>query len=234
MTFYRYLLLPAVCLFCLTCLVACQNTAPADQLTVVQGTVTSYETGRPLPGVLMSVGAFSRGLFSRPYPVPTGDSVRTDAQGKYTLGFRNTKGLYYAITLEVYKNANYSGPPRYTFDASQPSDPLLGAGSWEVTVGKTNIVNFKPNELRTVAVRIRNRNTGYQLLDFNYRTLHGNALDTLAYLRGYYLPAGGVKFRYYDVNATNQVVKDTLVALVVQNPTALPPDTLRATLTFVR
>jgi hypothetical protein len=234
MRFYRYLLLPAVCLFCLTCLVACENNAPADQLTVVQGTVTSADTGRPLPGVLMAVGSFKRGLFGPHYPVPTGDSARTDAQGKYTLGFRNVKGLYYAITLETYNNYNYSGPPRYMFDANQPLDPLLGQGSQEVTVGKTNTVDFKPTELRTVAVRIRNRNTGYQLLDFNYRTLHGNALDTLAYLRGYYLPAGGVKFRYYNVNATNQVVKDTLVALVVQNPAALPPDTLRATLTFVR
>lgn len=234
MSFYRYFLLPAVCLFCLTCLAACQNNAPADQLTVVQGTVTSADTGRPLPGVLMTVGSFRRGLFGKPYPVPTGDSVRTDSQGKYTLGFRNAKGLYYAVSLETYNNANYSGSPRYTFDANQPVDPLLSAGSREVTVGKTNTVDFKPTELRTVAVRIRNRNTGYQRLDFNYRTLHGNNLDTLAYLRSYYLLPAGVKFRYYNVNAANQVAKDTAVALVVQNPTALPPDTLRATLTFVR
>ncbi len=234
MRFYRYLLLPAVCLFCLTCLVACENNAPADQLTVVQGTVSSADTGRPLKGVLMTIGAFQRGLFSRPYPVPTSDSVRTDAQGKYALSFRNAKGLYYAVSLETYNNTRYSGPPRYTFDANQPADPLLGVGSREVTVGKTNTVDFKPSELRTVAVRLRNRKTGYQWLDFDYHTLRGNTLDTLAYLRGFYLPAAGVKFRYYNVNAANQVTKDTVVALVVQNPSALPPDTLRATLTFVR
>lgn len=234
MNSYRYLLLPAVSLFCLTCLVACENSAPADQLTVVQGTVTSADTGRPLPGVLMIVGAFQRGLFSKPYPVPTGDSARTDGQGKYSLGFRNVKGQYYAISLETYAKANGSGPPRYAFDANQPADPLLGVSSREVTVGITNTVDFKPTELRTVAVRIRNRNTGYQRLDFNYRTLHGDNLDTLAYLRGFYLPAAGVKFRYYNVAVANQLAKDTSVALVLQNPTALPPDTLRATLTFVR
>lgn len=221
-------------LFSVTCLVACENNAPAGQLTVVQGTVTSADTGRPLRGVLMTVGAFQRGLFSRPYPVPTGDSVRTDAQGKYALSFRNAKGLYYAISLETYSRATHLGQPRYAFDASQPTDPLLAAGSWEVTVGKTNTVDFKPTELRTVAVRIRNRNTGYQRLYFNYGYLHGNNLDTTAYLRGYYLPPAGTTFHYYQINAAGAIIKDTAVTLVVQNPGSLPPDTVRATLTFVR
>lgn len=230
----RFVLLLLTSVFCLTCLVACENNAPPDQLTVVQGTVTSADTGRPLSGVLMTVGAFRRGLFSKPYPVPTGDSVRTNTQGKYELGFRNAKGLYYAITLETYSKATYSGSRRYRFDDNQPADQLLGPGSWEVTVGQTNTFDFKPNELRTVAVRIRNRNTGYQQLDFDYRTLRGNNLDTLAYLRGFYLPPAGVKFHYYKLDAAKQIIKDTSVALVIQNPTAPPPDTLRATLTFVR
>jgi hypothetical protein len=230
----RFILLLVTSVFCLTCLVACENNAPPDQLTVVQCTVTSADTGRPLPGVLMTVGAFQRGVFGRPYPVPTGDSVRTNAQGKYELGFRNTKGLYYAISLETYSKSTYSGSLRYTFDANQPVDQLLGAGSREVTVGKTNTVDFKPSELRTIAVRIRNRNTGYQRLDFNYRTLRGNNLDTLAQLRSFYLPPTGVKFRYYNVNPAGTLLKDTAVALLIQNPTAPPPDTLRATLLFVR
>ena len=116
--------------------------------------------------------------------------------------------------------------PRLAFETN-PS-------SGEVTVGKTNTIDFKPNELRTVAVRIRNRNTGYPQLDFNYQLLRGNSLDTIAYLRGYYLPPTGVKFRYYQRNAAGQITKDTAVALMVQNPAALPPDTVRATLTFVR
>jgi len=230
----RFILLFLTSGFCLTCLVACENNAPADQLTVVQGTVTSAATGRPVPGVLMSVGKFQRGLIGRPYPVPTGDSIRTNAQGKYELGFRNTKGLYYAITLETYTKANYSGVRRYTFDDSQPGDQLLGPGSREITVGKTNTVDFRPSELRTIAVRIRSRNTGYQRLSFDYQTLRGNNLDTLAYLRGFYLPPAGVKFHYYNSSATGALEKDTAVALVIQNPTAPLPDTLRATLTFVR
>lgn len=230
----RFVFLLLTSVFCLTCLVACENNAPADQLTVVNGTVTNADTGRPLAGVLMTVGSFQRGLGGRPYPVPTGDSVRTNAQGKYELSFRNKKGLYYAITLERDNNVNYARAPRYAFDDKQPVDPILAAGSWEVTVGKTNTVDFKPSELRTVAVRIRNRNTGYQQLYFDYRTLHGNNLDTLAYLRGFYLPAAGAKFHYYKLDAAKQLLKDTAVALVIQNPTALAPDTLRATLTFVR
>jgi hypothetical protein len=230
----RFVLLLLTSGFCLTCLVACENNAPPDQLTVVQGTVTSADTGRPLPGVLMTVGAFQRGLFGRPYPVPTGDSVRTDAQGKYVVGFRNAKGFYYAITLQIYNNIKYAGQPRYTFDANQPVDQLLSVGSREVTVGKTNTFDFKPSELRTIAVRIRNRNTGYQRLDFNYRTLRGNNLDTVVQLRSFYLPPTGVKFHYYNSNAAGTLLKDTAVALVIQNPTAPPPDTLHATLTFVR
>ena len=160
-------------------------------------------------------------------------------QGHYQLSFRNRKGLYYAISLEPFilsaTGTSYYHP-RYSFaNSPSPSNiPGRGPDSYELTLGRTNTVDFKPNELRTVAVRIRNRNTGYQRLDFDYRTVHGNNLDTLAYLRGFYLPAAGVKYRYYNVNATNQLTKDTLVALVIQNPASLASDTLRATLTFVR
>jgi hypothetical protein len=136
--------------------------------------------------------------------------------------------------LETYSKAGYSGARRYTFDDKQPVDQLLGTGSREVTVGKTNTVDFKPSELRTIAVRIRSRNTGYQRLNFDYQTLRGNNLDTVAYLRSFYLPSGGVKFHYYNSNAAGALVKDTAVALVIQNPAAPAPDTLRATLTFVR
>ena len=232
MTFYRYLLLPAVCLFCLTCLVACKNTAPADQLTVVQGTVTSYETGRPLPRVLLAIASFENGFSGRTSEL-TGDSARTDAQGHYQFSFRNKKGEFYAVVLAPFNfNAPYH-PPRLAFAANQPVDSYAGGGGLKVEIGRTNTVDFRPNELRTVAVHIRNRNTGYPQLYFN-GYLHGNNLDTLAYLDGYYLPPAGVKFDYYQRNAAGQIAKDTAVALIFQNPTALPPDTLRATLTFVR
>jgi len=81
---------------------------------------------------------------------------------------------------------------------------------------------------------VRNRNTGYQRLDFTYRRLHGSNLDTGAYsLRSHPL-ALSTRFCYYNLNAIGTVAQDTLVALVLQNPTAPTPDTLRATLSFGR
>jgi len=231
----RLLLLSSVSAFSLTCLVACQNTADPDQLTVVQGTVTSADSGRPLAGVLMTIESFGRGFYGATGFMATGDSVRTDAQGKYQLSFRNKKGLYYAVSVDnlPYANTFYL---KYQFVTNQNSGNVatVGPGTYELTLGQANTVDFKPNELRTVAVRIRNRNTGYQRLDFNYRNLHGNSLDTLAYIGSFYLPPTGVKFRYYSMNAAGTIIKDTAVALAVQNPAALPPDTVRATLTFVR
>ena len=234
MSFSRYLLLPAIGLFCLTCLVACRNYESADQLTVVQGTVTSYETGRPLPGVLLAMYGYENSFSGWVNANLTSDSVRTDAQGHYQLSFRNRKGLFYAVVLAPHRFDLPSPPPRLAFAADQPVDNFEGSGGVPVVIGRTNAVDFRPNELRTVAVRIHNRNTGYQRLDLFNRRLRGTGLDTLVYASGLYLPPTGVKVHYYKLDAAKQVTKDTLVALVLQNPAALPPDTLRATLTFVR
>lgn len=235
----RFALLFLTSGFCLTCLVACENNAPADQLTVVNGTVTSADTGRALAGVLMAVESFARGFSGATGFTPTGDSLRTDAKGHYQLSFHNRKGLYYAISLEPFiapASGTFYYRPRYDFVNSPSSSNIagVGPGSYELTLGRANTVDFKPNELRTMAVRIRSRNTGYQRLNFNYQTLRGNNLDTLAYVRNFYVPPGGVKFHYYSANAVGGLAKDTAVALVIQNPAALAPDTLRATLTFVR
>jgi hypothetical protein len=232
-------MLAVTSLLCLTLLTACENNAPADQLTVVQGTVTSANTGRPLPGVLMGVESFSRGLFGPLSLRPTGDSVRTNAQGKYELHFYNKKSLYYVVSFEpfllVNSNSKLYAPSRYSFITNAVgTTPGIGPNSYELTLGRTNTFDFKPNELRTVAVRIRNRNTGYQRLDFAYRNLRGNNLDTLAYLTNFYPQSTSTKCRYYNTNAAGTIAKDTLVALVFQNPAAPAPDTLRATLTFVR
>lgn len=230
----RPLLLCLVSLFCVTCLVACENNAPAGQLTVVQGTVTSADTGRPLRGVLMAIEDFSPGFNGVNIFTTTRDSVRTDALGTYRLSFRNQKGLSYAVTLDQLTAPAYR-LTRYVFVTNPNSTSGTNrSDSQKLTLGQANVVDFKPNEVRTVAVRIRNRNTGYQRLDFNSRYLPGNTLDTLAYLRFYYLPPTDIRFHYYRVNAAGAITKDTTVALVVQNPGSLPPDTLRATLTFVR
>lgn len=94
----RLALLFATNLLSLVCLVTCQNDAPANQFTVVQGSVSSADTGRPLAGVPLAVLSFSHR--ANEYATDerlTGDLVRTDAQGNYQLSFRNTKGRVVGI-----------------------------------------------------------------------------------------------------------------------------------------
>jgi hypothetical protein len=225
--------LAATSLLCLTLLTACENNAPADQLTVVEGTVTSAASGRPLPDVLMAIESFSKGYSFWKFDA-TGDSVRTDAQGKYTLHFYNKKGLYYAVSLEPYTATTAYRRSRYAFITNDLGSGPINSNQRELTLGKTNIFDFKPDELRTMAVRIRNRNTRYQRLEWNYGYLHGNTLDTTAYLHNYYLDPAGLKARYLRYSPAGAYVKDTAVALVVQNPASYYPDTVRATLTFIR
>lgn len=229
--------LTATSLLCLTLLTACENNAPADQLTVVEGTVTSATSGRPLPGVLMGIESFSRGFYGPMSFTATGDSVRTDALGKYTLHFYNKKGLYYAVSFEPYLPNQYYKPSRYAFVTnSAGSGTGLGPDQQELTLGRTNTFDFKPDELRTLAVRIRNRNTRYQRLDWGATYLHGNTLDTTAYVYNAYvssLPTSN-KGRYLKYTPAGVFVKDTTVSMVILNPTSLFPDTVRATLTFIR
>lgn len=226
--------LAATSLLCLTLLTACENNAPADQLTVVEGTVTNAANGRPLPGVLMAVESFSRGLFGPLSFTATGDSARTDAQGKYTLHFYNKKGLYYTVSLAPYLATSSYQPSRYAFITNDMGSGPIRSNQRELTLGKTNTFDFKPDELRTLAARIRNRNTRYQRLEWNYGYLHGLTLDTTAYLRNVYLDPAGLKGRYLRYNAAGAYVKDTTVAIVILNPASVYPDTVRATLTFIR
>ena len=230
--------LAATSLFCLTLLTACENNAPPDQLTIVQGTVSSADTSRPLPGVLMGVESYQAGMLGMTSYQPTGDSVRTDAHGQYQLKFYNKKGLYYVVSLEPEAYFTNRSPTPLAFpNATQSPNPVGPEGHPDLgslTLGTTNTIDFKPNELQHMAVRIRNRNTGYQLLSWQYKNLHGNNLDTTAYLDVYHPLAAGKTIGYRKLNAAGMVVKDTAVALVLQNPATLPPDTLRATLTFVR
>lgn len=226
--------LAATSLLCLTLLTACENNAAADQLTVVEGTVTNATSGRPLPGVLMAIESFSRGYFGPMSFTATGDSVRTDTQGKYTLHFYNKKGLYYTVSLAPYLASTSYQPSHYAFITNNAGSGPIDANQRELTLGKTNTFDFKPDELRTLAVRIRNRNTRYQRLAWNYGYLHGLTLDTTAYLRNTYLNPAGLNARYLRYSPAGAYVKDTTVAMVVLNPASVYPDTVRATLTFIR
>jgi hypothetical protein len=139
--------LAATSLLCLTLLTACENKAPADQLTVVEGTVSSASSGRPLPGVLMAIQSYHSGAFGPVSYQLTSDSVRTDANGRYRLQFTNTKGLYYVVSFDPVTAPAYR-PSRYVFAGGivQPSPvgpeghPDLGS----LTLGRTNIIDFKP------------------------------------------------------------------------------------------
>lgn len=77
-------------------------------------------------------------------------------------------------------------------------------------------------------------------LEFSHLYFNGTRLDdTLAYVYTYYpaQPATKLAFYYFNYNPASpyaQPLNDTLVAVRVQNPAARYPDTLRATLTFVR
>jgi hypothetical protein len=225
--------LAATSLLCLTLLTACENNAPADQLTVVEGTVTNATSGRPLPGVLMAIESFTKGFSFWSFNA-TGDSVRTDVKGNYTLHFYNKKGLYYAVSLEPYAATTAYRRSRYAFITNDMGSGPISSNQRELTLGRTNTFDFKPDELRTLAVRIRNRNTRYQRLEWNYGYLHGLTLDTTAYLRNTYLNPAGLKARYLRYSPAGAYVKDTTVAMVVLNPASVYPDTVRATLTFIR
>lgn len=234
-------LLYLVSLSGIICLVACQNNAEPDQLTVVQGTVTSADSGRPLAGVLLAVQSYAISFNGHSKDIAlTGDSVRSDAQGHYQLGFRNRKGLYYGISLDPEMPGRVH-PGRYAFYTSSAAgySQFLGPGSRDLTLGQTNTADFAPDVLNVVAIRIRNRSTRYRWLNFGNRYLNGTSLDTLAHFYTYYpsQPATKLSFQYFNYNLAApyaQVLNDTTVVVQVLNPAARYPDTLHATLTFVR
>ncbi|MGI4763102.1 MAG: carboxypeptidase-like regulatory domain-containing protein [Janthinobacterium lividum] len=201
------------------------NTAPANQLTVVQGTVTNAETNQPIPGMLLAVRSQPGNSSDQ-----VADSARTDARGRYRLRFRNQKGLYYHVSV-VYPASGMSAPPtRYWF--ANPDDTV---SSRDLRLGRLNTCNFRPGERHTIAVRVHNRNTGYRFLQLpDGEELPLNNRDTTLHLTFYALPASGIKLNYLKNSGGESHVGDTAVALVLQNPAARFPDTIRATLTFVR
>ncbi len=204
------------------------NDAPAGQLTVAQGIVLNAETRQPIPGLLLSVR--SNTGYDPANAARATDSVRTDAQGRYRLCFRNQKGLYYRVVVDYPPGDFSASPARYWF--ANPDDT---AYERDLTLGRPNTVNFRPGERHTIAVRLHNRRTGYRYLQLpdGYELLLSDR-DTTVYLTYYELPAAGIKLQYLKRSGEEGEADDTAVALVLQNPAARFPDTIRATLTFVR
>ena len=206
------------------------NDAPAGQLTEAQGTVLNAETGRPIAGMLLSVRSHDSQNPSN--AVRAADSGRTDAQGRYRLRFHNKAGLYYRVCVDYPLAGKMDAPPaRYWF--ANPDD---SAYDRDLTLGRANTVNFRPGERHTIAVRVHNRRTGYQYLQMpDGYELPLNDRDTTLHLTYYALPAEGIKLSYYKHHVIEDLpADDTAVALVLQNPAARFPDTVRATLTLVR
>lgn len=216
------------------------NDVPANQLTVVQGTVTDAYTGRPIPGVLLEITA------SKPNSLDyqaTSDSVRTDARGHYRLRFRNKQGLYYRVYFDCHRPDTSSDDDRYTF-AEEDYQSLVEPGSQDqlsaternLTLGSLNTINFRPRERRTVAMHTHGHSrTGYQFMNLpsGYQVAINNR-DTTIYLTIDSPLAQGIKIRYTDYHGQQAGVGDTTVALVLQNPDAPYPNMVQATLTAVR
>lgn len=205
------------------------NNAPANQLTVVQGIVTNAETNEPIPRMLLVVR--SQQGSSADNSAPPTDSVRTDARGNYRMSFRNQKGFYYSVAVDYPQPATLSSPPpRYWF-----ADPNYSASNRGLKLGCLNTCDFHPGELHTIAVCVHNRNTGYRFLQLpDGSELPISNRDTTLHLSLYALPAAGIKLTYLKHSGGESQEGDTAVALVLQNPAARFPDTVRATLTLVR
>lgn len=208
------------------------NDAPAGQLTEARGTVLNAETGRPIAGMLLSVRSHDGHNPSN--AVWATDSVSTDAQGRYHLRFHNKTGLYYRVCVDYPPVESSSNglvtPTRYWFANADDS-----TYERDLVLGRANTFNFRPGERHIIAVRVHNRRTGYRFLQMP----DGSALpvsnrDTTLCLTYYELPAEGIKLNYIQQEGEDWAVGDTTVALVLLNPAARFPDTVRATLTFVR
>jgi hypothetical protein len=89
--------------------------APPDsgRYASVRGTVRLARTNRPLAGVLLAIEYFGAWDFRF-----TGDSVRTDAQGRYVLRFHPEEGRGYAVLFDPAMGRRGNQPSRYVFRTS--------------------------------------------------------------------------------------------------------------------
>jgi hypothetical protein len=238
MTYQLRLPLLAVVLFCLTSMAGCPNNVPAGQYTVVKGTVTNLRTGRPMPGVLMTIGTDNRGSGSY---YDEGDSVRTDLQGNYTLIFTNAPELYYGICCE---GAN-DNRRIYRLDLPDSIIPSSNPHSWRrmpIVIGSPNTINFRPSPCRVFAVKVATRVTGYQRLEFNrLQKLPADNQTRTVYLyvsvpfrtgfpQFFYQKPSVPPFVEFSRTLPNGVTQDTLIQ--VKTSTPLTGDTVQASLQF--
>ena len=122
------------------------TTTGSGSYTTVRGTVRLAHSNRPLAGVLLSINSCSFGYFGAWDFRFTGDSVRTDGQGRYELRFYSQEGRGYAVLFDPAMGRRGSQPSRYVFYTSsglaatedRPDRRLLKSG-------KVNTVDFAPD-----------------------------------------------------------------------------------------
>ncbi len=118
----------------------------SGRYAIVRGTVHLARTNRPLAGVLLIVNSCSFGYFGAWDFRFTGDSVRTDRQGRYELRFYSQEGRGYAVLFDPAMGRRGNQPSRYVFHTSsglastedRPDRRLLKSG-------KVNTVDFAPD-----------------------------------------------------------------------------------------
>jgi hypothetical protein len=237
----------AVVMFSLTSMAGCPNKEPEGQFTVAKGVVINRRTGRPLPGVRMAVVSAPSTLKQYQELV---DTVLTDAQGQYELGFTNKKGLFYAIDCGQLEAYSYSTRRQTRLDFPDSLSATTG-GSYpslamrDLVLGRTNNFSFRPSPRRVWQVQVNTLTTGYQTFYFaqKYLVAPGGPADnqhrlvtiyqsvpfTTAAPQNFYQTPGVLPVAHFT-RPTPTITQDTLVQLVPS--TSLTGDTVRATLKF--
>ena len=105
-----------------TCPVAAQlrPAAPAGsgRYTIVWGTVRLARTNRPLAGVLLALQTCSFGYLGAMCGDYTGDSTRTDAQGRYELRFYQQVEKNYVIKFDPGVGRPFGRASRFVFSTN--------------------------------------------------------------------------------------------------------------------
>lgn len=122
--------------------------APPDsgRYASVRGTVRLARTNRPLAGVLLAIESCSFGYFGATGFAFTGDSTRTDAQGRYELRFHPQADKQYVVRLNPGVGRPFGQPSRFVFTTKADVDwPNKMDYVWEVRPDTVTTADFAPD-----------------------------------------------------------------------------------------
>lgn len=213
-------------------LAGCENKEAPGQLTVVEGSVLRHNDKVPFVGVPMEVRPYYAGFAGASYEPPIA-TTQTDADGKYSLRFYNTKGAYYDVHCDpdyTDHRLDFSLPP-----SGVPTGPTVVSDqrSRHLSIGLKNTVDFLARRNAVILLRLQLRNTRFQQLIIGTNLkLKANSLDTVIMRRAYWGNIFTESARLRRVSAAGQALQDSTVNLYsVSNIAA---DTSRVTFRFVR